>query len=73
MVSDSTGLGSTLEAITQSYRKSLEQQATNNAISELTLEDIVNEQRAGNYAFDQELDNETLVDVPMSDDDDYFD
>ena len=74
LVSDSTGLGSTLEAITQSYRKSLEQQATNNAISELTLEDIVNEQRAGNYAFDQELDNETLVDVPMGDDDDdYFD
>ena len=69
---DATGLSATLETIMESYHRKVEEQATGKATSEFTLEDIVNEQRAGNVQFDKELDDETLIDVSMEDEEDEY-
>ena len=50
--------------MTQTYKKSLEENATNEAISNVTLEDIIQDQKAAaNYEFDKELSEETLDDI----------
>ena len=72
LVMDATGLSATLETIMESYHRKVEEQATGKATSEFTLEDIVNEQRAGNVQFDKELDDETLIDVSMEDEEDEY-
>lgn len=72
LVLDATGLSSTLETIMESYHRKVEEQAAGQATAEFTLEDIVNEQRAGNTQFDNELENETLVDVSMDDEEDEY-
>jgi hypothetical protein len=72
LVLDATGLSATLETIMESYHRKVEEQATDQAIGNFTLEDIVNEQRAGNAQFDNELDTETLVDVSMGDEEDEY-
>lgn len=72
LVTDATGLSATLERITQSFHQNLEQQATDAATETFSLEDIINEQRAGNKEFDEQLENETLVDVEIEDEDEYF-
>ena len=72
LVLDATGLSATLETIMESYHRKVEEQATDQAIGNFTLEDIVNEQRAGNVQFDSELDTETLVDVSMGDEEDEY-
>ena len=64
LVTESTGLASTLEGMTQTYKKSLEENATNEAISNVTLEVIIQDQKAAaNYEFDKELSEETLDDI----------
>lgn len=72
LVLDATGLDATLETIMESYHRQVEEQATDHATSLVTLEDIVNEQRAGNSQFDRELEAETLIDVNMGDDEDEY-
>lgn len=72
LVCDATGLGATLERITQSFHQNLEQQATDSATAAFSLQDIIDEQMAGNSNFDKELEEETLEDVVMGDEDEYF-
>ena len=74
LVSDSTGLGATLETITDAYKQRLENQTAEKAISEISISDIVaDQQRAANAEFDDELAQETLDDIDMGgDDDEYF-
>jgi hypothetical protein len=73
LVLDATGLDATLETIMESYHRKVEEQATDKATALTSLEDIVNEQRAGNAQFDRELESETLIDMSMEDEDaEYF-
>ena len=72
LVQDATGLGSLLESITQSYKNSLEEKAADDAAKALSIDDIINEQVAGNAAFDTELEAETLDDIFVEDEDDNF-
>lgn len=74
LVSESTGLASTLEGMTQTYKKSLEENAANEATSKVTLEDIIQDQKAAaNYEFDKELSEETLDDIIIDEgEDEYF-
>ena len=72
LVLDATGLDATLETIMESYHRKVEEQATDKATALTSLEDIVNEQRAGNAQFDRELESETLIDMSMEDDDDEY-
>jgi hypothetical protein len=55
-----------------SYQASVEQQATDSATSALSIQDIIDEQRAGNAEFDSELEAETLDDLVIEDEDDNF-
>lgn len=75
LVSESTGLGPMLEHITETYKTSVEKQATDKATSSVTLEDIISDiSSAQNNDFDKELENDTLDDVFIDGDDgdDYF-
>lgn len=72
LVADATGLGSTLERITEAYQRQVEEQATENATSEITIEQIVSEQRAGNRDFDKELEAVDLTYDFEDDEDEYF-
>lgn len=75
LVQDSTGLTNVLESITTSYKSSLEQKATDDAVSNLSLEDIINNHTPGaNADFDKDLAEETLDDIELEEpeEDDYF-
>lgn len=73
LVQDSTGLGATLENIAQSYKRSVEQSAADNATSTVTLEDIIADQTsAANHELDEELAAETLDDIVIEDEDDEY-
>jgi phage-related minor tail protein len=72
LVGDATGLTTQLEAMRASYQASVEQQATDNATSALSIQDIIDEQMAGNAAFDSELELETLDEFEIEEDDDNF-
>jgi hypothetical protein len=72
LVGDATGLTTQLEAMRASYQASVEQQATDSATSALSIQDIIDEQRAGNAEFDSELEAETLDDLVIEDEDDNF-
>jgi hypothetical protein len=74
LVVNCTGLSSTLESITDAYKKSVEQKATDEAISSVSLEDIIKDQAtAANADLDSELAQDTLEDAVIEgDDDEYF-
>ena len=73
LVEDCTGLGNTLEQISQAYRNNVEQTAADEATAALTISDIVQDHAmAANAALDAELAVETLDDVDIGDDDEYF-
>ena len=72
LVADATGLGATLERITEAYYQKVEQQATDNATSEITIEDIIGEQRAGNAEFDRELEADAFLDYGIEDEEDEY-
>lgn len=73
LVQDSTGLGATLEQISQAYRNSLEQNAAEEATSKTSIEDIIKDQTAAaNREFDEELANETLEDIVIGDEEDEY-
>lgn len=70
LVSESTGLGSMLENISSRYRDSLEQQATEEATSTLSLKDIISDaSSAANSELDDELSRDTLDDIDWDEDD----
>lgn len=71
LVTEATGLGSTLEHISTQYKQSLEQQATEGATSSISLEDLISDNASGaNHELDTELGQDTLEDVVFDDDDD---
>lgn len=73
LVSDSTGLGPILEQITQSYKNSVEQKAENDAVSSISLQDIIQDHaRAENHELDSELAQETLDDIVIGEDEDEY-
>lgn len=74
LVQDATGLGTTLEQISEAYKNSLEQDATDQATAALPLEDIIADHTAAaNHELDSELAQQTLEDIVIDDDDDgYF-
>lgn len=70
LVTESTGLGSVLENISTRYKESLEQQASTEATSTLSIEEIISDNSSGaNTEFDAELGQDTLDDMDFSDDD----
>lgn len=73
LVTEATGLGSTLENISTRYKQSLEQQATDGATSSVSIEDLISDNASGaNHELDTELGQDTLEDVVFDDDDDPF-
>ena len=65
LVQDCTGLSTTLESISKSYAQKVEENATSDAVAELSLEDLINDNAIGaNAALDAELaaDNVNLDD-----------
>ncbi len=70
LVTEATGLGSVLENISSRYRESLEQQASEEATSTLSIDEIISDNASGeNHEFDAELGQDTLDDIVLDDDD----
>lgn len=69
LVTEATGLGSVLENISTRYRESLEKQASEEATSTLSIEEIISDNASGaNSELDAELGQDTLEDMDMDDD-----
>lgn len=65
LVQDCTGLSATLESISRSYAQKVEENATDEATSELSLEDLINDNGiAANHDLDTQL---AAEDVDLSD------
>lgn len=61
LVQDCTGLSATLESISRSYAQKVEENAAEDAIAELSLEDLINDNALGaNAALDAELARENV-------------
>lgn len=72
LVMDCTGLGATLENISQTYKAAVEQHAADKAYEELSIEDLVHDTaQAANKALDDELSQQSIAEVDL-DDDEYF-
>lgn len=73
LVQDATGLDSLLESIAEQYKRSVEQSAADDSIAQYSITDIIKDQaNAANYAFDKELEGETLEDLVIDEDDDEY-
>ena len=75
LVTDATGLGTTLENIAQQYKRKVEEQATADATSEVSIQDLIENNGEGeNHQLDAELGAETLdgIVIDEGDDDGYF-
>lgn len=75
LVQDCTGLGSVLENITETYKRSIEEQATSAATSTVSIQDLIdNNVEGSNTELDAELAQQTLDDIDIGDDndDEYF-
>ena len=81
LVQDCTGLSATLEGIARSYAQKVEENATENAFAETSLEDLINDNALGaNNALDAELASQDLdsffedlpIEAEKSDLDEYF-
>jgi hypothetical protein len=65
LVQDCTGLSATLDSISKSYARQVEENATDDALADLSLEDLINDNTIGaNAALDAEL---AAEDVDISD------
>lgn len=75
LVTDATGLSTTLENIAQQYKRSVEEQAAEQATSDISIQDLIENNGQGeNHKLDEELGAETLDDIVIDegDDDGYF-
>ena len=63
-------MGSVFKNISSRYRESLEQQASEEATSTLSIDEIISDNASGeNHEFDAELGQDTLDDIVLDADD----
>lgn len=73
LVTDATGLGATLENITNQYKQNLENNAAQQSIQNMPLEELMRgTEEASNPTLDSQLEQESLDDIPLDDTDDYI-
>ena len=71
LVLESTGLTSTFELISQNYKNNVEQEATDEATSKVSIDDIIKNTKAlENKELDEEVSSDDLEDLEIEDDDD---